>query len=393
MRTPLAWANLAHQKTRTLVAVAGIAFAMVLIFMQLGFRAAMEATATMIYDQIDFDVLIVSRKYQNFTRPGGFSQRRLFLAAGVPGVERVQPLYLGVNFWRAPEEPEERVRRAAGPGEEKKNRERHGLMVMGFDLAEPIFRLDAVNKARERLREPDTVLFDLRSQPEFGRRDEDVVTELGSRKVRIVGQFMLGTGFGADGLVLTSEQTFLRVFPNRLPDEVNFGLVKVAGGADAGQVANDLNRRLPPDVYALPRAERENLEQAYWVAGTSAGRIFTLGVVVALVVGVVFVYQVISSDIAVRLGEFATLKAMGYRHGFLSAVVLKQAWTMAVLAFPPAVAVSWVLYATARGVKGIPIGMTPVRAAVVLALALGMCSLSALLALRKVRTADPADLF
>ena len=94
-----------------------------------------------------------------------------------------------------------------------------------------------------------------------------------------------------------------------------------------------------------------------------------------------------------RIREFATLKAMGYRDGKLSSVVLVQAWLVAILGYVPGLLLAVALYWLAADNAAIPISMTPIRLALVFGLALAMCSFSGLLAARKLATADPADLF
>src|SRR5204863_2887166 len=124
----------------------------------------------------------------------------------------------------------------------------------------------------------------------------------------------------------------LRAYP---PGRVNLGLVRLAPGANANDVAARLKQVLPPDVTALTTAQLAARERRHWVEETSLGLIFRLGVGVALFVGIVFVYQVIASDIANRLHEYATLKAMGYGPAYLAGVVLRQAGLIAALGYVP----------------------------------------------------------
>src|SRR5436305_13282368 len=91
-RTPLAWLNLLHERTRTLVAVAGVAFAARLIFVQLGFLGAARATATLIYDRLDFDVAVLSAEYQDLVRAGTFPRDRLPRVRALPEVAGVRSL-------------------------------------------------------------------------------------------------------------------------------------------------------------------------------------------------------------------------------------------------------------------------------------------------------------
>jgi putative ABC transport system permease protein len=382
MKTPLARSNLLHQKARTAVGVAGVAFALLLIFMQLGFHGSAEATATLLYDQLDFDLLLVSCEYVEVNHAGTFPRRRLGQAEANPAVAGAAPVYVGIHLWRNPDPA---------------SRRRRNIMVVGFRPDDRVFRLAEVEQARAALKEPDTVLFDRRSRHEFGPpagpSGAPLQTEVGTKRITVVGRFTLGTGFGADGLLLTGDETFTRIFAGRPPDAVSLGLLRLRPGADVERVAGELRRTLPADVRVRTRAEIADRERRHWVANTSVGTIFRFGVAVALVVGVVFVYQVISSDIGGRLHEYATLKAMGHTESALGRVVLHQAVLLAVLGYVPGLLASLGLYEATRRLAGIPIGMTWERAVAVLALAVAMCGVSGLLALRQVRAADPADLF
>src|SRR5438876_3556872 len=154
MRTPLAWHNLLHERTRTLVAVAGVAFAVLLIFVQLGFFIAVRNTATLIYDALDFDLALVSSEYLDILRPGSFPGDRLIAARGWAGVRAVRPLSVGIHGWRNPEDP---------------GRVRRNLLVLGVDPDGPPFRHAELTPEHVAvLGRPNAVLMDRKSRPEFG---------------------------------------------------------------------------------------------------------------------------------------------------------------------------------------------------------------------------------
>ncbi len=382
MKTPLAWLNLTHQKKRTLVAVSGVGFAALLIFMQLGFYGAAEGTATVVYDQLDFHIILLAPQYIDLNRTGSFPAERIPQALGVTGVEGAAPVSVTVGGWRNPNAP---ALYASKP---------QTIMVMGFRPEDPVYRRDGkaiqnvIDDHRGELQEVGKALIDKRSHTEFGRFEPGQSVEVGPQRIEVVGQFSLGTGFGANGLILVGDATFRRISPAFPAGRVSFGLIRLKQDARPSEVASHLNAVLPPDVRAFTRAELEQRERSHWIEQTSLGLIFKLGVGVAMFVGVVFVYQVIASDIANRLHEYATLKAIGYGPAYLAGVVLRQA-----LGYVPGLIGSLALYGLAYGSTGIPISMTLSRALLVFALTLAMCSLSGVLALRKVQSADPAEVF
>ena len=143
----------------------------------------------------------------------------------------------------------------------------------------------------------------------------------------------------------------------------------------------------------MTRAELGDRERRYWIDKTAVGQFFTFGVVLALLVGAIFVYQMMVADIKKRLPEYATLKAVGYRSGYLFRVVVWQAMFLAVGGFAGGFVTSLVLYSLTRAAAQLPVAMTAERMATVFALTTAMCVGSGLIAVRKVQTADPADLF
>jgi putative ABC transport system permease protein len=391
----LAGLNLLHQRIRTLISLAGVAFAVLLIFAQLGFLGSVDATATMLFDKLDFDILLTSREYLNLNTPDGFPRLRLTAAEAVPGVESVRPFSVCLGLWRGPW-PHAIPR--ADP-------RRWNILILGVrpddlhlvfkNAGRGIFRdQEELTGIETALARSNAVLIDRRSWPDYGSPEAlhaGAVAELNEQQLELAGTFEIGTGFGYNGLLLTSEALIDRV-GGMIPGQVTFGLVKLRPEADSGEVKSRLNEVLP-DAHAHTRNEINAKEAAYWIQETAVGRFFTLGVVVALVVGVVFVYQMMAADIQNHLSEYATVKAMGYQNGYLIRVILWQAGLLALAGFFPGLLASLGLYAWTRQEARIPIDMTANRAVFVLLLTVVMCLCSGLLAIRKLRSADPADLF
>src|SRR5262249_8747513 len=94
--------NLLHQRIRTLISLAGVGFAVLLIFSQLGFLGSVDRTATLLFDKLDFDLLLTSREYLNLNSPESFPRLRLAQAAAVAGVESVRPFSVCLGLWRGP---------------------------------------------------------------------------------------------------------------------------------------------------------------------------------------------------------------------------------------------------------------------------------------------------
>ncbi|MEY2496169.1 MAG: putative transport system permease protein [Verrucomicrobiota bacterium] len=376
MKTPLAWRNVSHKKVRSLVALCGISFAILLIFMQLGFYAAARNSATSVYNALDFDLLVLSPQYVFVARPSDLSRSRLEQVRAIPGVSSVVPVWMALGEWRNPE-----------------TRERWNILTLGVDPAQRPFRDSDVNDRLSLLMPRDTALMDSLARPEQGRLAPGVHSEVQHHRIRIVGQYAIGGGFVAGATLVTSRETFLEVFQQASGDRINVGLVKIASGASARIVAQEIKARLWPIATALTRAESAKAEQNFWLTIKPIGIMFTSGVLVAFVAGAVILYQVLASEVQNRLREYATLKALGYDTRFVYGIVVRQALIFSGLGFVPAFFFALGLYFLLRTQAMVPVTMELPRVLGVLFLTFAMGVSASFLAIRKVSRADPAELF
>jgi putative ABC transport system permease protein len=380
MRTPLAWLNLLNERNRLLVAVAGVAFAVMLIFMNLGFLGALAQTASQVYSRMNGQIFLISPQTLEISTSKTFPRERIYQVAGIDGVARVMPVYVAYGQWRNP-----------------LTRRSRAIFVYGVNPNDDVFDFPELDtpEMQAAFRRPDTVLIDTLSNPAFGSREVGTITELDRRRVEIGGQYTLGGGFAADGTLLVSDQNFRRLFAPRTLETIDLGVIQLEPGANVEAIARRIRSRLAKDVLVLTQAEIIEREKDYWIGTTSTGFIFSLGVTVSFIVGMVIVYQILYTDIRDHLPEYATLKAMGYRNFYLFTVVLQEAMILAIMGYIPGYLLSMGLYrlTTTATNGGLPIVMEPVRAIFVLVLALAMCTISALISVRKVITTDPAEVF
>lgn len=388
LKIPTAWLQLKYEKNRLLVAIGGISFAIVLIFMQLGLRAALFDSAVALHKSLQGEVFLLSPRSTASITMDNFSERRLYQALAFEEVESVIPIYLGFAQWKNPK---------------RKNYWRN-IYVIGFDISHKVLDLPGVNKNIDKLKLPDVVLFDEASRAEFGpvasefKRKGVVTTEVGdrgpgNRKITVEGLFKLGTSFGADGNLITSDINFLRIFMQRPKGFINLGVIKLKPGYDARVVCQKLIEYLPQDVKILSKQELMEFEKHYWNTSTPIGFIFALGVVLGLVVGVIIVYQILYSNVSEHLAEYATLKAMGYKHSYLLSIVFQESMILAILGYLPGIMISEGMYKFARDSTLLPVAMASGRALFVLVLTFLMCFISGAIAVRKLGEADPADVF
>ena len=387
-RVPLAWRNLTQDRRRLMVAICGIGFAVVLMFMQIGFMNALFDSTVKVLDELNADLILVSKV--RYPLPAGqtFPLSRLYQARACEGVRAVYPMYIEClrAVWKQPE----------GRG--------LPIRVLACDPADPVLLIPEVSRYAELLKKQGAVLIDEKNKsiynPPNSRApwNEWKGVTLAAQTIRPVGTFRLGTDFANDANLFMSSVNFAKFFPSRAigrdPLEVvDLGVVQLDKGADPQKVKHKIAERLPDDVAVYTKAEMIRRERNFWSRSTPVGYIFLLGTVIGFLVGVIICYQIIQADIADHMSEFATLKAMGYRNRYFIGFVLMESVYLSLLSFVPGMLVSYALYEALARSTGLLMILNVPRAMTVLLLTLAMCMASGCLAMRKVAAADPAELF
>ena len=455
---PLAWLQLTYEKSRLLVAIAGITFAVVLMFLQLGFRDALFTSAIRLQSNLVGDLVIISPQSTNLVGMRNFSQRRLYQALGMKEVASVNPVYIGLGAWKIQEDPAGQTR---------------NILVLGANPEAKVFKMAGAEANIDHIKTQDVVLFDRASRAEFGpivgecgtlalkaKFTDDafacnnlVTREVANRKLTIGGLFELGASFAADGAVITSDTNFLRIFDSRRSGLINVGLINLKPDASPYEAMRNFILSQPSDHVILPREKLQpdgkrvqvlykesidangkmireenkdkvfvyktdltvedlkkthdaavddtriltmegyiDFEKGYWQKSTAIGFIFSLGTVMGFIVGIVIVYQILYTDVSDHLAEYATLKAMGYGNLYLAQVVIQEAFVLSILGFIPGLGISFGLYNLTKNATLLPLYIWD-KAIPVMILTMVMCVISGAISLRKVQSADPAEIF
>ena len=381
-KLPLAWLQLKREASRLAVALAGIAFADILMFMQLGFRDSLYYSNVRFHNSLKGDIVLINSQTSAILSLKRFSQKRLYQTLDLQDVESVHPIYVDYTSWKNPNTGVPR-----------------NLLVIGINPQHNILELSGLEENLDKIQSPNVVLYDRSSRKEYGpivsefEQGNDVRAEVRRKLVKVGGLFTLGASFGSDGNLITSDNNFLSIFVNRQPGLIDIGLVKLRPGADPDTVANQLRSYLDKDVKVLTKQEFIDFERNFWASSTAIGFIFTLGTIMGFIVGTVIVYQILYTEVSDHLVEYATLKAIGYSHNYFLAVILQEALILAVLGYLPGLAFTLFLYKQARAATLLPVFMTASRAIMVLVLTILMCFISGTIAVKKLKSADPADIF
>lgn len=381
-KTPLAWLQLKREPTRLAVALAGIAFADILIFFQLGLAEGLFDSVTKPYSALQGDLFLINPLFESLSVVRSFPRRHLYQAAGASGVQSINYLYIDQGRWRNPQTLKNQT-----------------TMVFAINPNDSAIVLPEVRPHLSQLNLLNRILYDrtgpaalfgdiLEPLNQFGT----VPIQFNNVQTQVVGTFTMGASFAASGNTITSHSTFLRLFPERRASEIDVGIITLKPGTNIEQVQSEIRSQLK-DVLVMTHEEFIEHEKKYWQVNSPIGFLFGFGAVIGFIVGTVIVYQILYSDVSDHLPEYATLKAMGYGDAYLMSILIQESLIMAVLGFIPGFVVALGLYSIATSVTFIPIIMNVNRAILVLVLTIVMCIASGGIAMRKLQEADPADIF
>jgi putative ABC transport system permease protein len=377
---PLAWAQLSHQKIRLSVAIGGIAFANILIFMQLGFLTLFSKGATALPESLVGDLFIINPE-SKYIGSNNFDRIRLYQAAAFEGVVSTNPLYMNIVPWAYSSKFTSFQTR-----------------ILAFNPQSQIFKNPEITQQIGKIHAPGTVLFDRLSKPELGpiaakfQTGSTVRSIVNNRRIEVGGLFSMGCSFFlGDGNIIMSEDSYADIFGENAFENVSVGIVRVEPRTNLARLKAEMKAAIP-GIDVLTRQELIKKEMDYQDSQPT-GPIFSFGAMMGFVVGIVVVYQVLYADVSDHLAEYATLKAIGHSDGALLRVIFTEAIILAAIGFIPGCGLSIGMYIFLAQATRLELIMTPEIALIVFVMTVVMCMASAAIASGKLRSADPADVF
>jgi DevC protein len=378
---PLARRNFVANGRRLARSLAGIGFAALLMMVELGLQSGFVESSLALLRRLDGELMLMSSAKYQFVNPEPFSRRQLYAARGVSGVASVRPFYVQRTSWKNPQDLKLTL-----------------VMVFAFDPEQPVLVFPEIDAHLDALRQPDTILADRRAREAVGHVSDGIETELARRKVTVVGTFSLGPDFFSDGNVIMSDRNFFKLFGIGSADSAEFpdveiGVVKVQPGFKVLDVQRALAAAMPENVAVRTKSDLIAMEAQFHDEVTAVGPLFWIGTLVGFAVGMLISYQILFSELSDQLSQYATLKAMGYQNRYLVKVVLEQAVLYALLGYIPAWLLAHVVFYIIGEMALMPMSVSFSLTAISLGLTVLMCVGSALIAVRRVIAADPAELF
>ncbi|MBS0125671.1 FtsX-like permease family protein [Thetidibacter halocola] len=380
-RLPIGWLQLTHKRGRFAAALAGVAFANVLVFVQLGLMNSMAAATLKPYGFFQADIMISAGDANALAEGGNVARQWMLQALADPEVAEGLSLFVGTVPWDRGETD-------------------IALTTFGIDPGRPGFIAPGLTEDLHLLSVQDAAILDRLARglpPDEAaaiRPQTPLRFEAQDRTLTALATFAGGGGFGGDGFMLVSDQTFLSLFPSRSSAAPDHILLRLRPGADVPAAIARL-RGLVSDqslrIRSYGDAAAEDLR--YQQTQRPTGVIFGFGVLIGVLVGLVIVYQVLSADVADHMREYATFKAMGYGPRFFLGIVLEEALVLGLLGFLPGLAIGTAILTLMGKVTTLPLTMTPGMAVTVFLGTVGFSALSGIIATRRLAAADPADLF
>ena len=380
-RLPIGWLQLTHNRTRFAAALAGVAFANVLVFVQLGIMNSMGAATLRPYDFFQADIMVSAGDANSLTEGGNVARQWLLQAMADPDVTDAMGLFLANVAWDRGEKD-------------------ISLSTFGVDPVKPGFINPDIAGDLSMLQVQDAAILDrlarglTKEEAASIRPQSPLAFEAQGRTVVAYTTFAGGGGFGGDGYMLVSDQTFLSLFPARSSTAPDHILLSVRPGANIdAAIARLRNLISDPSLRIRSYAQAAQDDLTYQQTRRPTGIIFGFGVLIGVLVGLVIVYQVLSTDVADHLREYATFKAMGYGPGFFLGVVFEEALVLGIMGFIPGLIVGTAILTLMGKITTLPLGMSLSMALSVFVGTVVFSALSGAIATRRLAAADPADLF
>jgi len=367
---------------KLIAASAGVVAAVMLMLVQLGIRQGAMDNSVSFTRKITADLVVVSPRTKTIFQSAQFPRRLLYRLPAHAEVESVSEVYMSIarwkNCWEHIEFP---------------------ITVYGIDPDNALLDLPGYADKKESLRLADHMVFDGLSRTTYGpvldtlKEHGSMDTEVNQRQVHIASSIDVGVSIGNDGNVFCTPNNFLRLFPGRIPGAIDLGLVRLKPNADPERVIQELKSFLGAEARILTRDGLVASEIQFVRQNAPVDFIFGMGTAVGFFIGFVVVYQILYTEVTNHLPQLATMKAMGFTDGYLLRLVIWQAMILSILGYIPGFFMAIGLYEVAETQIQMPFAMTLVRAIGVFCATVLMCCLSAVIAIRKAWSADPAEVF
>jgi putative ABC transport system permease protein len=370
----LALKTILHDRLKFAITVAGVAFAVTLVFVQVGLFLGLMDNASVAIEHTDADLWVTSKNTPNIDFAHTFPDSYVERVRSTPGVLRADNLIIWFMQINLPSGAQEGAEIYALEDFRKWN---VPWKVEQGDLAD--------------LKRGNFMFLDDASLKRFGPFRVGEYREVMDQRLKIIGRTSEVRSFTTTPIAFMDFDLAQRLAYQTLSGRTTYILVKLAPGTDAAAVKSELQRRLPfNDVYT--KSEWASRSRAYWIKSTGLGLNMYLTVFLGCLVGIVVVAQTLYTSTMEHLKEFGTVKAIGGGNGDIYRILSKQASIAAICGFILGGGMALLLMPAMRTLD-LKLIITPGFAAAVLVGTFVMCLVSAMISFRKVAGIDPALVF
>ena len=370
----LATKSLLHDKLRFLITVTGVAFAVTLVFVQVGLFLGLMDNASLTIEHLDADLWVTSHNTPNIDFAHTFPDMYVHRVRSIPGVARADNLivwFMNVNL----------------PTGAVEGTEVYALE--DFQRWNFPWHLESGNL--QDLRRGNYFILDDSAKKRWGAFEVGEYREILGRRLKIIGRSIDAKSFTTTPLTFMDYTLAQSINPSQLQANTTYILVKLAPGADVNAVRAEIQRRLPyNDVYT--KSEWAARSRRYWIESTGLGLNMYLTVFLGCLVGIVVVAQTLYTSTMEHIREFGTVKAIGGGNLDIYRILGKQATIAAVAGFALGAVMA---YAIRPLIYKIDLKLViPAQLSIaVFAGAVVLCLASAMISFRKVASIDPALVF
>ncbi|HET9226962.1 MAG TPA: ABC transporter permease [Thermoanaerobaculia bacterium] len=374
MGVDLARKNLLHDKLRFLITVSGVAFAVTLVFVQVGLFMGLLDNASITIEHIDADLWVTSKNTPNIDFAQTFPETSVQRVRSIPGVQRADNLIVWFMTMALPTGAKE------------------GTLVYALeDFQRWKFPWNVVEGDLTDLRRGNYLFLDDSAEKRFGEFRVGDYRELIGNRLKIIGRTEDALSFSTTPIVFLDFRKAQEMSPGELEGNTTYILVKLAPGADVETVRREIKRRLPyNDVHT--QSEWAAQSRRYWVESTGLGLNLAMTIFLGCLVGIVVVAQTLYTSTMEHIKEFGTVKAIGGSNWDIYKILGEQAAISAVVGFLLGGVMSWFLRPAMANI-GLKLIISSSFAATVGVGTLVLCLAAAMISFRKVARIDPALVF
>jgi putative ABC transport system permease protein len=369
----LARKNLLHDRLRFLITLAGVAFAVTLVLVQVGLFMGLLDKSTVTIAHANADLWVTSKNTPNVDFAHTFPETTVLRVRGVPGVERADNLIINFMNIQLPSGTEEGTLVYA--------LEDFSAWNLPWDIRE--------GKAAD-LKRGMYLLMDRSAERRFGPFAVGEYREVLQRRFKIIGSTSGAASFTTAPISFMDYRN-AQELTTLLRGKTTYILVKVANGASREAVAEEIRRRLPyNDVYT--KEAWASRSRAYWIISTGLGMNMGVTVFLGILVGIVVVAQTLYTSAVEHVKEFGTVKAIGGSNRDIYLILGEQALIAAVLGYGLG-GLMCLLIRPLMARLFLNVLVSPQFAAAVFVGTVFMCLGAAMLSFRRVAGIDPALVF